>query len=366
MLNFLSAGDFDGRTVAISDIHGNLSLLERLLEKVGLSENDRLVFVGDYINRGPSSVGVLRRLMEIAKRPETYILKGNIERLGKWYFETGCPEDILPHFEDHKNNLFVELARELGFEKVGFDNFYRVREAICRAFPDIISFIAELPLALDTPDVLFVHSGIDGARPWRESTEQQMLKNDAYLESGVNNTGKWLSVGHMPTWNVSRGTTNNILIDERRRIIGIDGGNCVKSFAQINALIIEKKDGRLVFSQVFADGYDVVFAAESFSPLSQNDFLKNVWPHSRARLIEKGEYFSRVELAGTGQTGMVKNEHIAPDGDACRFLKSTTPLFLQVEKGERLYLLDGSCAGYAFVKNGRGECGWVPNAVVGI
>ena len=46
---------------AIGDIHGELGKLERLLEMIGPSADDRLVFLGDYVDRGPESAGVVTR-----------------------------------------------------------------------------------------------------------------------------------------------------------------------------------------------------------------------------------------------------------------------------------------------------------------
>lgn len=72
---------------AIGDIHGRLDLLERLLEAVALGDDpaafDRLVlvFLGDYVDRGANSRGVIDRLVVLQDegRYETHFLKGNHE-----------------------------------------------------------------------------------------------------------------------------------------------------------------------------------------------------------------------------------------------------------------------------------------------
>jgi len=54
-------------TVAIGDIHGNLSALEELLAKImpTMGQDDVLVFLGDYIDRGPDTRGCLERLVRL-------------------------------------------------------------------------------------------------------------------------------------------------------------------------------------------------------------------------------------------------------------------------------------------------------------
>lgn len=70
-------------TIAIGDIHGNLAALEDLLGKVlpVLEEADQLVFLGDYVDRGPDSRGCLERIVRLKKeRPSSVVtLIGNHE-----------------------------------------------------------------------------------------------------------------------------------------------------------------------------------------------------------------------------------------------------------------------------------------------
>lgn len=69
---------------AIGDIHGMLSKLELVLAQIEplLTPEDRLVFLGDYIDRGPESKGVVDRMLPIkAERPNTVFLRGNHEQM---------------------------------------------------------------------------------------------------------------------------------------------------------------------------------------------------------------------------------------------------------------------------------------------
>ena len=68
------------RKIAISDVHGCLTSLEALLDKIALSSSDRLYFLGDYVDRGPDSKGVLDLLMQMEREGYSMVcLRGNHE-----------------------------------------------------------------------------------------------------------------------------------------------------------------------------------------------------------------------------------------------------------------------------------------------
>jgi serine/threonine protein phosphatase 1 len=66
---------------AIGDIHGESELLQELLERLPLSEGDRIVFVGDYVDRGPDSHGVIEVLIRCAREWPCIFLLGNHESM---------------------------------------------------------------------------------------------------------------------------------------------------------------------------------------------------------------------------------------------------------------------------------------------
>jgi serine/threonine protein phosphatase 1 len=65
------------RTLAIGDIHGCLRAFNVLLDEVNLQPDDVLVTLGDYVDRGPNSKGVLERLLATTARCQCFPLKGN-------------------------------------------------------------------------------------------------------------------------------------------------------------------------------------------------------------------------------------------------------------------------------------------------
>jgi serine/threonine protein phosphatase 1 len=67
------------RTLAIGDIHGCDAALRALLEKVRPESTDQVIFLGDYIDRGPASRAVIDTLLELRKACATVFLRGNHE-----------------------------------------------------------------------------------------------------------------------------------------------------------------------------------------------------------------------------------------------------------------------------------------------
>ena len=67
------------RTLAIGDIHGCNTALAALLRHVRLEPADRVVFLGDYIDRGPTSRQVIETLLELRKSCSVVFIRGNHE-----------------------------------------------------------------------------------------------------------------------------------------------------------------------------------------------------------------------------------------------------------------------------------------------
>ena len=67
------------RTLAIGDVHGCLMALDTLLGFVQPTPDDRLIFLGDYVDRGPDSKGVLDRVIGLHQEGRAICLRGNHE-----------------------------------------------------------------------------------------------------------------------------------------------------------------------------------------------------------------------------------------------------------------------------------------------
>lgn len=71
----------ESRILAIGDVHGNSAALERLLAKMRLRPHDTLVMLGDVINRGNDTRGVIEQLIAVAKFCNLVCILGNHEEV---------------------------------------------------------------------------------------------------------------------------------------------------------------------------------------------------------------------------------------------------------------------------------------------
>ena len=72
------------RLIAIGDIHGCLRALETLLDHIAPTPSDLLIPLGDYIDRGPDSKGVVQTLIDLAQTTQLIPLRGNHEEMLFW------------------------------------------------------------------------------------------------------------------------------------------------------------------------------------------------------------------------------------------------------------------------------------------
>jgi len=65
------------RTLAIGDIHGGLKGVKQLLERLELTKDDKLIFLGDYVDGWSESAQVIQYLIELSKTNDCVFIKGN-------------------------------------------------------------------------------------------------------------------------------------------------------------------------------------------------------------------------------------------------------------------------------------------------
>jgi serine/threonine protein phosphatase 1 len=170
-------------TYAIGDVHGCLDKLVRVLaccREHGGDRQSRLVFVGDYIDRGPDSRGVIEMLLTLQReRPEVICLRGNHEAMVLEAAETG----------DHSLWLRNGGGNTLAS--------YGVNRALDMP-PGHIDWIAARPLSFDDGRRLFVHAGINPSAPLDRQVEPDLLWIREPFLSSRRDYGRLIVHGHTP------------------------------------------------------------------------------------------------------------------------------------------------------------------------
>jgi serine/threonine protein phosphatase 1 len=166
------------RLYVVGDIHGCpdelLVLLEHLKTKEKISEKDAVVFIGDYIDRGPNSFGAVEVLIEFQKAyANAKFLKGNHEDSFLDYCELGGDAGPVYFF-----NGGVQFFQSYGLSSVD------PHHSIMAQLPETHQkFYKELLTGITVPGYLIVHAGIRPEVPLEEQTLQDLLWiRDEFLE----------------------------------------------------------------------------------------------------------------------------------------------------------------------------------------
>lgn len=86
------------RTLVIGDIHGGLKALKQVMERAGVTADDRLVFLGDLVDGWSESAQVIDFALQLARQQECIFIKGNHDEWCEQWLRTGVPDHKwLPH-----------------------------------------------------------------------------------------------------------------------------------------------------------------------------------------------------------------------------------------------------------------------------
>ena len=160
------------RLFAIPDIHGRLDLLNKLLKSLeedhGLDLSvDKIVFTGDYCDRGADTYGVIERLKKLNEQyPENVVcLAGNHEYINIFYF-TRRSEDDVWLFENNGGPETLESYRLAGFNEMTQDH---------------LKWLVDLPLKHEEPGFHFSHAPLPRESYRNILHRGQPYKHDDYI-----------------------------------------------------------------------------------------------------------------------------------------------------------------------------------------
>jgi len=232
------------RYYLIGDIHGRLDLFEAMVAAIEdddasrVTQRTQVVLLGDLVDRGPNSAGVVALTRHWQSKRTVRVLAGNHEQM---MLDAFTKPEILRHFLKHGGR---ETVLSYGLSKKQF-NAMNLEELFV-ALPRLISqaerdYIASFEDYIVAGDYLFVHAGIDPAASITEQKRSDLLWiRDRFL-SHEGPLDKVVVHGH---------TIFNRVMDCGNRI-GIDTGAFRSGV--LSALVLEG-DQRRIIQTIQSDG----------------------------------------------------------------------------------------------------------------
>lgn len=220
---------------AVGDVHGEITLLDELLENWD-KERERLLFVGDLIDRGENPAAVLRRVKELADNSEAIVLKGNHEKMLLDWLES--PSEKMHYYLSQGGMETIQSLIADSLDKKTTPE--GLAERIKQESAELIEFIRNLPLYYEEGKYVFVHAGVDFTKDdWHETEERDFYWIREPFLFGENKTGKVFIFGHTPVQNLHKNGSSGIWVSSDKTRLDIDGGAVFGG--ELHGVVVEEK-----------------------------------------------------------------------------------------------------------------------------
>jgi serine/threonine protein phosphatase 1 len=223
-----------GRSIAIGDIHGGLKALIQLLEKIEVTPEDELIFLGDYVDGWSDSANVVSYLIDLAKQNTCIFLRGNHDDLTHRWLATG---ELNEKWLEHGGQSSIDAYRNFSSEEI---------EAHIEFYNQMLNYY------VDKKNRLFVHAGFTSQHGpeqeyhetgfyWDRTLWEMALSLDKNIEPGDTNYPKRLQIfdeifiGHTPVTRI-----NEEVPIKRANIWNVDTGAAFKG--KLSALEVNTKE----------------------------------------------------------------------------------------------------------------------------
>ena len=225
------------RLYVIGDIHGRLDLFDALIEAV--EDDDRqqtpatttIILLGDLVDRGPDSAGVIGRARAWQQQRPVRILAGNHEEM---FLESFDDTDVLRHFLKHGGR---ETILSYGVDRKSYldCSLDELQGLMRRHIPaEDTDFLRSFEEYIQLGDYVFVHAGINPGVPLAEQKRRDMLWiRERFLQHTEPHS-------HI----VVHGHTIFTDVDEQHNRIGIDTG--AYRNGRLTALVLEGDTRRII------------------------------------------------------------------------------------------------------------------------
>ena len=184
------------RVLAVGDVHGMYEKLIKLMDKIHFNlEEDLLIFLGDYIDRGSDSGKCLRYVYDLQQAyPDSVVcLMGNHEVMMSSYFMQKSSS---------YHNLIVDYA-DSWLENGGFTTMTQLNELDTETKEKLIAWASNLPVQFRYQEFFFCHAGVDPDVPLAVQNEFDMLwRRQQWWEQYKGE--ETIVVGHTPIQKVKK------------------------------------------------------------------------------------------------------------------------------------------------------------------
>jgi serine/threonine protein phosphatase 1 len=175
----------------IGDVHGCKKELDSLISRLPLTRGDNIIFLGDYIDRGPDSKGVIDTIIQLSQTYNVITLMGNHEQMFLDFFENKNTPEAGAFLYNGGTATLASYSDDVGRYE----------------FPEgHLNFLKNLKLYFETEDHFFVHAGIPNLsiQELKEDTASHVEEVLWVRETFLNSTYKWdktIVHGHTPVLN---------------------------------------------------------------------------------------------------------------------------------------------------------------------
>lgn len=184
------------RVLAIGDVHGMYEKLIKLMDKIRFNpDEDMLIFLGDYIDRGPDPGRCLQYIFALQQQyPDVVVcLMGNHEVMMSSYFMQK---------RGNYNNLIVDYAGSW-LDNGGLETLKQLDEMDADTKEELLQWVMNLPVKYQYQDYFFCHAGVDPDVPLAVQNEFDMLwRRQQWWEQYKGE--ETLVVGHTPVQKVMK------------------------------------------------------------------------------------------------------------------------------------------------------------------
>lgn len=185
---------YNMRLFAISDIHGCLQQFEALIEKINLTKEDKLIILGDCIDRGPNSLGVVMKIHELKTSGYNIVtLKGNHEDMFLNVIEDS------PSLENLSANHDIHTLIYNGVYKTLEDYYLANKSTQSTVLNELQNYKLYHIEKLNGQKYLFVHAGIWPNVPLKEQCVDDLLWIRGQFMKEKHGMPYTVVFGHTPT-----------------------------------------------------------------------------------------------------------------------------------------------------------------------